>query len=62
MATSVMKVTKALAAMGPATILAIGTATPGRCVYQADFPDYYFRVTNSEELLELKEKMSKICK
>ncbi|GAB4858560.1 Chitin synthase, class 1 [Ancistrocladus abbreviatus] len=46
---------------GPATILAIGTAVPPNCNYQADFPDYYFRVTNSEHRTDLKEKFKCIC-
>ncbi|XP_020207460.1 chalcone synthase [Cajanus cajan] len=48
-------------AHGLATILAIGTATPPNCIYQSDFPDYYFRVTKSEHMTELKAKMRKIC-
>nr|GMD72110.1 chalcone synthase [Ipomoea batatas] len=41
---------------GPAKILAIGTATPSNWVDQTDYPDFYFRVTNSEHLLDLKQK------
>ncbi|GAB4852909.1 Chitin synthase, class 2 [Ancistrocladus abbreviatus] len=48
-------------AEGPATVLAIGTAVPPNCNHQADFPDYYFRVTNSEHMTELKEKFKRIC-
>jgi hypothetical protein len=54
-------VRKAQRAEGPATVLAIGTATPANCVYQADYPDYYFRVTKSEHLTDLKEKFKRIC-
>ncbi|RVX06944.1 Chalcone synthase [Vitis vinifera] len=43
---SVAEIRKAQRAEGPATVLAIGTATPANCVYQADYPDYYFRITN----------------
>ncbi|GAB4826808.1 Chitin synthase, class 2 [Ancistrocladus abbreviatus] len=46
---------------GTATILAIGTAVPSNCNPQADFPDYYFRVTNSEHMTELKDKFKRIC-
>ena len=53
---------KAQRADGPATILAIGTATPPNCVYQADYPDYYFRITKSEHLTQLKEKFQRMCK
>ena len=49
-------------AEGPATVLAIGTATPENCVYQADYPDYYFRVTKSEHLVHLKDKFRRMCK
>ncbi|KAI7728764.1 hypothetical protein M8C21_028693 [Ambrosia artemisiifolia] len=48
-------------AQGPATILAIGTATPSNCVYQADYPDYYFRITKSEHMVDLKEKFKRMC-
>lgn len=58
---SVEEIRKAQRANGPATILAIGTATPPNCVYQDDYPDYYFRVTNSEHMTELKEKFKRMC-
>ncbi|KAI4337876.1 hypothetical protein L6164_016243 [Bauhinia variegata] len=48
-------------ARGPATILAIGTATPTNCIYQSDFTDYYFRVTNSNHMPHLKAKLKRIC-
>ncbi|KAJ4829115.1 Chitin synthase, class 3 [Turnera subulata] len=48
-------------AQGPATVLAIGTATPPNFVLQADYPDYYFRITNSEHMTELKKKFKTIC-
>ena len=47
---------------GVASILAIGTANPDNFFNQADYPDYYFRVTNSEDKTELKEKFKRICK
>ena len=49
---------------GPAvaSILAIGTSNPSNYFNQADYPDYYFRVTNSEHKTELKEKFKRICK
>ncbi|PIA36181.1 hypothetical protein AQUCO_03400236v1 [Aquilegia coerulea] len=46
---------------GLATVMAIGTATPPNCVDQSTYPDYYFRVTNSEHKTELKEKFRRIC-
>ncbi|XP_058786882.1 chalcone synthase-like [Vicia villosa] len=48
-------------ARGTATILAIGTATPPNCIYQSDFTDYYFRVTNSNHMPQLKDKLKRIC-
>ncbi|KAL5196846.1 hypothetical protein ABZP36_000358 [Zizania latifolia] len=47
---------------GPATVLGIGTANPETCMSQDEYPDYYFRVTNSEHLLYLKDKFKRICK
>ncbi|KAL8153739.1 hypothetical protein V2J09_011499 [Rumex salicifolius] len=61
MAPSVQEIRKAQRAEGPATVLAIGTATPPNCIYQADYPDYYFRVTNSEHMTDLKEKFRRMC-
>ncbi|KAJ3681812.1 hypothetical protein LUZ60_014385 [Juncus effusus] len=58
---SVEEIRQAQRAQGPATILAIGTATPTNCVYQADYPDYYFNITKSEHLTELKEKFTRMC-
>lgn len=53
---------KAQQAEGPATVLAIGTATPPNCVDQSTYADYYFRVTNSEHKTDLKEKFKRMCK
>ncbi|KAF8650882.1 hypothetical protein HU200_063793 [Digitaria exilis] len=47
---------------GPACVLAVGTANPANCVPQDEFADWYFRVTKSEHLTHLKEKMKKTCK
>ncbi|KAL5993607.1 Chitin synthase, class 2 [Asimina triloba] len=55
------EIRKAQRAGGPATILAIGTATPANEVMQADYPDYYFRITDSEHMTELKEKFKRMC-
>jgi hypothetical protein len=49
-------------AEGPAVVLAIGTANPMNCVSQEDYPDYYFRVTKSEHLTDLKDTFKKLCK
>nr|AJO53279.1 chalcone synthase-like protein [Pogostemon cablin] len=48
-------------ANGTATVLAIGTAVPSHYVEQDTFADYYFRVTKSEHMTELKNKFKKIC-
>uniref|UniRef100_A0A7N1A9M7 Chalcone/stilbene synthase N-terminal domain-containing protein n=1 Tax=Kalanchoe fedtschenkoi TaxID=63787 RepID=A0A7N1A9M7_KALFE len=58
---TVEEVRKAQRAEGPATVLAIGTATPANCVLQSEYPDYYFRITNSEHKVELKEKFKRMC-
>jgi hypothetical protein len=47
---------------GPAVVLAIGTANPTNCLSQEEYPDYYFRVTKSEHLTDLKDTFRKICK
>ncbi|XP_006349940.1 chalcone synthase J [Solanum tuberosum] len=48
-------------AMGPATVLAIGTANPSNCYDQSIYPDYFFRVTGSEHKIELKNKFKRMC-
>ncbi|KAL3507410.1 hypothetical protein ACH5RR_032792 [Cinchona calisaya] len=58
---TVDEVRRAQRAEGPATILAIGTSTPPNCVEQRTYPDYYFRITNSERKIELKEKFKRMC-
>jgi chalcone synthase len=58
----VEEIRQAQRAQSAATILAIGTATPKNCVYQSDYPDYYFRITKSEHMTELKEKFKRMCK
>ena len=52
---------RAQKAEGVATVLAIGTATPEKCMLQEDYPDYYFRVTKSEHLVDLKHKFKRMC-
>ncbi|KAH6771759.1 Chalcone and stilbene synthase family protein [Perilla frutescens var. hirtella] len=52
---------RAQRAEGPATVLAIGTATPANCVEQSTYPNYYFRITNSEHKTDLKEKFKRMC-
>ncbi len=42
--------------------MAIGTANPASWVTQEEYVDWYFRVTNSEHLADLKAKMKRICK
>ena len=59
---TVEEIRRAQRAEGPATILAIGTATPPNFVEQSTYPDYYFRITKSEHMTELKEKFKRICK
>ena len=59
---SIGNIRKAKRAEGPATIMSIGTANPANVVDQSEFADYYFRVTNSQHMTELKEKFRRICK
>lgn len=54
------EIRKAQRARGPAMVLAIGTAVPVTCFYQADYPDYFFRVTKTENLTELKAKFKRV--
>lgn len=49
-------------AVGLAKVLALGTANPPNVVYQDTFHDYYFRITNNEHKVELKQKFKRICK
>nr|AHL69646.1 chalcone synthase 1 [Emblica officinalis] len=58
---TVEEVRKAQRASGPATVMAIGTAVPPNCVDQSTYPDYYFRITNSEHKTEPKEKFQRMC-
>ncbi|XP_062225319.1 bisdemethoxycurcumin synthase-like [Phragmites australis] len=49
-------------AEGPAAVLAIGTANPtGTIVPQDEFAYHFFRVTKSDHLTDLKEKLTRIC-
>jgi metal-dependent amidase/aminoacylase/carboxypeptidase family protein len=59
---STHEIRRAQRADGPATVLAIGTANPETCVPQDEYADFYFRVTKSEHLPELKNKLRRICK
>ncbi|XP_021298153.1 chalcone synthase 2-like [Herrania umbratica] len=58
---TVEEIRKAQRAEGVATILAIGTATPSNCIFQSDYPDFYFGVTNNNHTTELKHKFKQIC-
>uniref|UniRef100_A0A0E0MGE5 Chalcone synthase n=1 Tax=Oryza punctata TaxID=4537 RepID=A0A0E0MGE5_ORYPU len=46
---------------GRATILGIGTAVPVHVYEQKSFPDYYFEITKSNHLVDLKAKFANIC-
>lgn len=46
---------------GLASILAIATANPSNFIEQSSYADYYFRVTNSEHMTDLKHKFKRIC-
>nr|ABA94036.1 hypothetical protein LOC_Os11g32550 [Oryza sativa Japonica Group] len=42
-------------------MLVIGTANPPNSLSQEEYTDWYFCVTNSDHLTNLKDKMKKIC-
>ncbi|KAL9247799.1 hypothetical protein vseg_021189 [Gypsophila vaccaria] len=44
-----------------ACVLAIGRANPPNFILQADYPDYYFKVTNAEHMVDVKQKFKRIC-
>ncbi|KAH7658677.1 Naringenin-chalcone synthase protein [Dioscorea alata] len=46
--------------LGSAAILALATANPSNVVEQSTFTDYYFRITNNEDNLALKEKFQRM--
>ncbi|XP_044465830.1 chalcone synthase-like [Mangifera indica] len=48
-------------AQGLASILAIATANPPNIFYQTDYPDFYFRITRSDHMTQLKDKFKRIC-
>lgn len=48
-------------AEGAASVLAIGRANPPNFVLQSDYPDYYFRVTKSDHMVDIKQKFTRIC-
>nr|BAA92742.1 chalcone synthase superfamily protein [Psilotum nudum] len=52
---------RAHTAQGRATILAIGTANPPNVLQQSSYPEFYFSVTNSNHMTELKQKFSRMC-
>jgi chalcone synthase len=56
------EIREAQRSQGTATVLAIGSATPSNFIYQSQYADYFFRVTKSEHLKELKQEFQKICK
>ena len=58
---TVQKIRDSQRASGAATILAIGTANPSNVIYQAEYPDFYFRVANCEHMVDLKNKFKRIC-
>ncbi|XP_044500820.1 chalcone synthase 2-like [Mangifera indica] len=58
---SVDEVRRAQRAQGTATIMAIGTANPPHVNDQSTYPDAYFRMTNSQHLSHVKNKMQRMC-
>ncbi|KAM0846367.1 hypothetical protein ACQ4PT_055720 [Festuca glaucescens] len=58
---TVREIWRAQRADGPAAVLAIGTANPEKFVPQDEFPDFFFRATNSDHLTALKDKFKRVC-
>ncbi|XP_055827081.1 chalcone synthase J-like [Solanum dulcamara] len=58
---TVVEIGLAQRAAGTATALAIGTANPPDCFDQNTYPDYFFRVTNSDHKTKLMEKFKRMC-
>jgi chalcone synthase len=48
-------------AEGPACVLGIGTAVPPTEFLQADYPDFFFSITNTSHKEALKAKFKRIC-
>ena len=59
---TVREIWRSQLADGPAAVLAIGTTNPANCVSQDEFPDFYFRATNSDHLTAVKDKFKRVCK
>ncbi|KNA08807.1 hypothetical protein SOVF_159230 [Spinacia oleracea] len=57
----VNEIRNAQRAEGAASVLAIGRANPPNFILQSEYPDYYFRVTESEHMVDVKEKFKRIC-
>ncbi|ONK75259.1 uncharacterized protein A4U43_C03F15010 [Asparagus officinalis] len=53
---------KAQRAEGTAIIMSIGTVNPPNVVAQNGYADFYFRVTNNEDKIDLKNKFDLICR
>ncbi|KAF9608623.1 hypothetical protein IFM89_010108 [Coptis chinensis] len=58
---SIDEIRRSQRADGTATVMAIGTANPPNCFDQSTYPDYYFRVTKSEQNTRLKDKFKRLC-
>ncbi|CAM0901562.1 unnamed protein product [Alopecurus aequalis] len=59
---NVHEIRRAQRADGPAVMLAIGSANPTNRLCQEEYPDYYFRITKTERLTDVKDTFRKICK
>ena len=53
---------RAQRAEGPATIMALGTAPPPKCVEQRTFPAYYFRLTDIAHMTDPIVKVNRMRK
>ncbi|KAJ0087452.1 hypothetical protein Patl1_07611 [Pistacia atlantica] len=57
---TVEEVCRAQRAEGTATVMVIGTANPPTIYEQSAYPNAYFRMTNSEHLTLVKNKMQRM--
>nr|Q9SLX9.1 RecName: Full=Phloroisovalerophenone synthase; Short=Valerophenone synthase; AltName: Full=3-methyl-1-(trihydroxyphenyl)butan-1-one synthase [Psilotum nudum]BAA87923.1 valerophenone synthase [Psilotum nudum] len=48
-------------ASGPVSVLAIGSANPPNVFHQSLFPDFYFNITQSNHMAEVKAKFTRMC-
>ncbi|XP_031503390.1 chalcone synthase 6-4-like [Nymphaea colorata] len=58
---SIAELPMAEKASGVATVMAIGTASPTQVVDQSTYADKYFKLTDSDHMVGLKDKFKRLC-